>query len=70
MIGECCKANTGILFKEAGLRDLVTDNPKEADRLDAGSDIHDQLKSNKPWWVLESVPMRKRVQHPDKVTLT
>lgn len=45
MIGECFKVNTGIIFKEAGLRTLVINCEKE-DRLAAGSPIQDSDEPN------------------------
>jgi uncharacterized protein (DUF2235 family) len=38
---------------------------EEEDLADALSPIHDQLKLAKPWWILEVLPMKQRIQQRD-----
>jgi len=38
---------------------------EEEDLADALSPIHDQLKLSKPWWILEVLPMKQRIQQQD-----
>ena len=38
---------------------------EEEDLFDALSPIYDQLKLAKPWWVLEFLPMKHRMQKED-----
>ena len=34
-------------------------NELQKERLDAGCKIHDQLKHNRWWWILELIPMKR-----------
>ena len=41
------------------------ESEEEEDLFDALSPIYDQLKLAKPWWVLEFLPMKHRMQKED-----
>lgn len=45
--------------------EALTALERKQDVLDAKSEIYDQLKIAKWWWILEFIPFRERIQRPD-----
>ncbi len=59
MVGECFDANTGIIFKEDALRELLEDSTEDAKAGTDPNSIKDELVSSTKrilWWFLEIVP--------------
>jgi len=62
MVREIVKSGCGIQFDEDALQrakiDLASSESPLADGADAVQPLHDELKSNPLWWILEIFPMK------------
>jgi len=64
MVCQIMQSDCGIQFKEDALQlaqisiaDIRTGAEPTPDEADACQPLHDQLKANKLWWILEIIPM-------------
>ena len=71
MVREICNSQAGVIFNDLALRRYDIDSPRlprtlspveanpqglEYDIPDTIQPIHDQLKSNVAWWIMEVIP--------------
>lgn len=69
MVREIVKSGCGIQFEEDAINrlniDLASDETETLDDQDAVQPMHDELKSNPLWWLLEIVPLTYTWQDTD-----
>jgi hypothetical protein len=77
MVRECFIANTGIMFHTAALqkinldpatlypRVVPSDGSMQSNLEDALSPSYDELQLSKFWWILEWLPVRRRIRNAD-----